>query len=121
MDIGDKLAKRFLIEYQDVSKVTRKYVNELGGKYSTYKTMCKDKEQGYDISANKNPLEQTFAILRDALSHMEEAMVYWSAAEAQSRFNNDFGCGVDALLTGHRSKCVSVMHQFPPLHSIYFL
>ena len=31
LDVGDKLAKRFLIEYQDVSKVTNKFFNELGG------------------------------------------------------------------------------------------
>ena len=41
------------------------------------KTTRKDKEQGYDISANNDPLEQKHTILRDALSHMEEATVYW--------------------------------------------
>ena len=60
-------------------------------------------------------------ILKNALSHMREETVYQVAAESQSRFNNDFGRGVDALVTGRRSKYVSAMHQFPPLHFIYFL
>ena len=55
LDIGDKLAERVLIEYQDVSKVTSKFVNELGGEYSMYKTMYKEKEKGYGICANNNP------------------------------------------------------------------
>ena len=71
MDISDELAKLVLIEYQDVSKVTSKFVNELGGEYSMYKTTYKEKEQGYGICANNNPSEQKFAICRDALSHMQ--------------------------------------------------
>ena len=55
-------------------------------------------------------------IFQDALSHMGEATVYRAAAEAQYWFNNDFGRGVDALVTGRRNKFVSAMHQFPPLH-----
>ena len=98
-----------------------KILNELGGEYSMSKITQKEKEQGYDICANKNPLEQKFTILRDALSHMVEATVYQSVAEAQYWFNNDFRRRVDALVTGRMSKCVSAMHQFPPLHSIYFL
>ena len=39
LDIVDKLAKRVLIEYQDVSKVKSKFVNELGGEYSMSKKM----------------------------------------------------------------------------------
>ena len=52
---------------------------------------------------------------------MEEATVYRAAAEAQSLFNSDLGRGVYALVTGRRSICVSAMHKFPLLHSIYFL
>ena len=70
---------------------------------------------------NNNPSEQTFAILWNALSHIGEATVYQAAAEAQSWFNNDFGRRVGALVTGRRSKCVSAVHQFPPMHYIYFL
>ena len=114
MDIGDELAKQVLIEYQDVSKVTCKFVNELGGEYSMTNTTRKEKKQGYGICKNNDPLEQNFAIFRDDLSHMGEATVYREAAKAQCRFNNDFGRGVDALVTRQRSKCVSVMHQFPP-------
>ena len=46
--------------------------------------------------------------------------MYRAAAEPQSRLNNDFGRGVDALVTVRRSKCVIKMHQFPPVHSICF-
>ena len=52
---------------------------------------------------------------------MGEAKVYQAPAEEQSRFNNDFGRRFDAVVTGLSSKCVSAMHQFPPLHSISFL
>ena len=62
LDIGDKLSKRVLIEYQDVSKLTSTSVNELGGEYSMSKTTRKDKEQGYDIRANNDPLEFFFNI-----------------------------------------------------------
>ena len=79
------------------------------------KTTRKEKEQGYGIHANENPWEQTFAIFWDALSHMGEDTVYQADAEAQYWFKNDFGCGVDALVTGCRSKCVRLMHQFSPL------
>ena len=34
LDIGDELAELVLIGYQDVSKVTSKFVNELWGEYS---------------------------------------------------------------------------------------
>ena len=95
--------------------------NELGGDYSISKTTPKENAQGYGICANNFPWKQYFAIFWDTLSRMGNAMVYREAAEAQSWFNNDFGCGVDALVTGRRSKYVSVMHQFHPLHSIYFL
>ena len=69
LDIGDKLSKRVLIEYQDVSKITIKFVNELGGEYIMSKRTRKEKEQGYNIRANNNPLEQEFAIIRNTLSH----------------------------------------------------
>ena len=121
LDIGDEIAERVLIEYQDVSKVTHRFVNELGGEYSTSKTTRKAKEQGYGICENNDPSEQIFAIFRDDLSHMGEATAYRTAAESPSRFNNEFVRRVDALVTGSRSKCVSAMHQFPPFHSIYFL
>ena len=41
LGIGDEIAERFLIEYQNFSKVTSKFVNELGGEYSIYRTTRK--------------------------------------------------------------------------------
>ena len=38
LDLGDELAERLLVEFQDTSKVTHYYVNNLGGKYSMSKT-----------------------------------------------------------------------------------
>ena len=105
-----------MIEYQDVSKVTSKFVNEFGGDYGISRTTYKEKEQGYGIYSNKDPSEIVFEIFRDALSHMGEAKVYRAAAEAHYQFNNNFGHWVDALVTVRRSKCVIAMHQFPPLH-----
>ena len=96
-------------------------LNELVGEYSMSKTTHKEKEQGYGICSNNDPSEQKIAIFRDDLSHMGEATVYQEAVESRSRLNNGFGCGLDVLVTGRSSKCVSAMHQFPPLHSIYFL
>ena len=54
-DLGDELVERLLAEFQDTSKVTHYYVNDLGGKYSTSKTTPKEKEHGYGIRANNNP------------------------------------------------------------------
>ena len=73
------------------------------------KTTPKEKEQGYGICANNDPSEINFAIFRDALSHMGNAYVYVAAAEAQSRGNNDWGLGVDYLVTGRKSKTVSIL------------
>ena len=56
-DLGDELAKQTLVEFQDTSKVTHYYVNDLGGKYSMSKTTPKEKEQGYSIRANNDPSE----------------------------------------------------------------
>ena len=67
------------------------------------KTTRKYKEQGYSICANNDLSEQKIAIFRDALSHMGEDTVYRAAVEALSWFNDDFGIGVDALVTGCRS------------------
>ena len=67
VDIGDKLAERLLVEFQDTSKVTHYYVNDLGVKYSMSKTTPKEKEQGYGIRANTDPSEQKIAIFRDSL------------------------------------------------------
>ena len=46
-DLGDELAERILVEFQDTSKVTHYYVNDLGVKNSMSKTTPKEKEQGY--------------------------------------------------------------------------
>ena len=54
LDIGDELAELVFIEYQDVSKVTINFVNELGGEYSISKKTRKEKEQGYGIFENNN-------------------------------------------------------------------
>ena len=109
LDLGDELTERLLVEFQDTSKVTNYYVNDLGGKYSISKTTPKEKEQGYGIRANNDPSERNFAIFRDALSHLGNASVYVAAAEAQSRGNNDWVIGVDSLVTGLKSKTVSVL------------
>ena len=42
-NLGDELAERILVEFQDTSKVTHYYVNDLGGKYSMSKTTPKEK------------------------------------------------------------------------------
>ena len=88
--------------------MTHYYVNDLGGKYSMSKTTPKEREQGYGIRANNDPSQRNFSIFRDALSHMGNASVYVAPAEAQSRGNNDWGIGVDSLVTGRKSKTVSV-------------
>ena len=111
LDLGDELSECLLVEFQDTSKVTHYYVNELGGKYSMSKTTHKEKDQGYIICANNDPSEQNFAIFRDALSHMGNASVYVAAAETQTRGNDDWGLGVDSLVTGRTSKNVSVLQQ----------
>ena len=41
LDLGDELAERILVEFQDTSKVTHYYVNDLGVKYSMSKTKPK--------------------------------------------------------------------------------
>ena len=43
LDLGDELTERLLVEFQDTSKVTHYYVNDLGGKYSMSKTTPKEK------------------------------------------------------------------------------
>ena len=73
------------------------------------KTTPKEKGQGYGINANNDPFERNFAIFRDALSHMGNASVYVAASEAQSQGNNDWGLGVDSLVTGRKSKTMSVL------------
>ena len=85
LDLGDELAERLLVEFQDTSKVTHYYVNDLGVKYSMSKTTPKEKKQGYGLRANNYPSERNFSIFRDALSRMVNTSVYISAAEAQSR------------------------------------
>ena len=109
LDLGDELEERLLVEFQDTSKVTHSYVDDLGGKYSMSKTTPKEKEQGYGIRANNDPSKRNFAIFRDSLSHMGNASVYVVTAEAQSRGYNDWVLGVDYLVTGHKSKTVSVL------------
>ena len=109
LDLGYELAERLLAEFQDTSKVTHYYVNDLRGKYSMPKTTPKEKEQGYGIRANNDPSERKFWIFRDALSHMGNASVYVSAAEAQLRGNNDWGIGADSLVTDRKSETMSVL------------
>ena len=53
--LGDELAERLLVEFQDTSKVTHYYVNNLGVSIASPKKHPKEKEQGYDIHANKDP------------------------------------------------------------------
>ena len=108
LDLGDELAEQLLVEFQDTSKVTHYYVNDLGGKYSMSKTTPKETEQGYGICASNDPYKQKFAIFRDTLSHMGNSYVYVAAAEAQSQGNNYWGLAEDYLVTGRKSKTVSV-------------
>ena len=84
LDLGDELAERMLVEYQDESKVMHYYINDLGGKYSMSKTSRKEKEDGYGIVPNNDASERNFAIFRDALQHMGNTSIYRAAAEAQS-------------------------------------
>ena len=108
LDLGDELAERILVEFQDPSKVMGFYINELDGKYSMNKTTAAEKKAGYNIVCVNDPSERNFAIFRDALSHMGNVVsIYRAAAEAQSRMNNDFGHNVDALVTGRSSTNVS--------------
>ena len=107
LDLGDELAERMLVEYQDESKVMHFYINDLGGKYSMSKTSRKEKEDGYGIVPNNDASERNFAIFRDALQHMGNASIYRAAAEAQSRMNNDYGRNINALVSGRSSKVVS--------------
>ena len=104
LDLGDEPTEQLLVEFQDTSKVTQYYVNDLGGKYSMSKTTPKEKEQGYVIHAKKDPSGRNFAIFRNALSHMGNDYVYIAAAEAQSWVNNDWVIGVESLVTGCKSK-----------------
>ena len=108
LDLGDELTERLLVEFQDTSKVTHCCVNGLGGKYSMSKTTPKEKKKGYSIRDNNDPSKRNFAIFRDDLSHMGNDSMYVAAAEAQSQGNNDWGLGVDSLVTGRKSKTVSV-------------
>ena len=73
------------------------------------KTTPKYKEQGYGIRANNDPSKRNFAIFRYALSHMGNDFVYVAAAEAQSQGNNDWRLGLNSLVTGCKSKTVSVL------------
>ena len=41
LHLGDEIAERLLVDFQDTSKVTHYYVNDLGGKYSKSKTTPK--------------------------------------------------------------------------------
>ena len=41
LDLCDELTEWLLVEFQDTSKVTHYYVNDLGGKYSMSKTTPK--------------------------------------------------------------------------------
>ena len=109
LDLGDELVERLLVEFQDTSKVTHYYVKDLGGNYSMSKTTPTEKEQGYGIRVNNDPSKRNVAIFRYALSQMGNASVYVAAAEAQSQGNNDWGLGVDSLVTGCNSKTVSVL------------
>ena len=59
-DLGDELAERLLVVFQDTFKVTHYYVNDLGGKYSMSKTTPKEKEQVYGIRDNNNPSKRFF-------------------------------------------------------------
>ena len=61
------------------------------------------------------------ACVQITIHQNKKNMVYPADVEAQSRFNSDFGRGVEALVTGRRSKFLSAMHKFPPLNLIYFL
>ena len=98
------------------------YVNKFKGKYRMSKTSRIEKEDGHGIYASNNPSEQNVAIFRDTLLHMGNASIYRGAAEAQSRYKDDFGRGVDALMTRGKSKHVStslslIVKIFHPCHS----
>ena len=89
------------------------YIDQFDGKYITRKTTATEKKVGYKIVCVNNPSERNFVIVRDALSHMENASIYRVVAKAQLRMNNNFGHNMDALVTGRSGTNVST-----PLFSV---
>ena len=65
-------------------------LNELGGEYRMSKKRVKGRNTDMEFMQINIQSDENVAICRDALSHMGDAKVYWAAAEAQYRFNNEF-------------------------------
>ena len=55
LDLGDKLTERLVVGYQDTLKVMRCYIDVLGGKYGTLKTIRKEKEAWDRVRTNNDP------------------------------------------------------------------
>eukprot|EP00957_Ditylum_brightwellii_P201433 15325599-Ditylum_brightwellii.AAC.2 len=88
----------------DTQKSTSDHLSADDGKLSWTKSTESKKEALLGICANNNPLEGLFAVLDNAISHMDHAGLDGAAGEGWSCFNNNMGHCIQTLVTGCRSK-----------------
>ena len=102
--LAQEIAITILTELRDPSKATSSYLSSIGGIYSWKKASDEMKEAGKNKMANNSVSESNHASSTQGLKTSGTIRIDHSAGEGQSRYNNDFGRGHQALITGKQSK-----------------
>ncbi len=102
--LAPEIAAAFLCEFRDKKKATWQYLSSADGPLSPknitdeYRESCRGKE------ATTNLSESTHACTTQSLKVSGMISLDRSVAEGQTRMNNDFGRGHEALVSGRKAK-----------------
>jgi hypothetical protein len=102
--LAQEIAITILTELRDPKKATSAYLSSIDGIYSWYNVSDEMKEAGKNKMANNSVSESNHASSTQGLKTSGTIRIDHSAGEGQSRYNNDFGRGHQALITGKQSK-----------------
>ena len=82
-----------------MTKATSVYLSSIGGKFSKSKLSDQDRMAGMNKDASNNILESNHASSTHSLKTSGTIRINSAAGEGQTRANNDFGRGHQAMVT----------------------
>ena len=116
--LAEVAACRFVVEFRDESKATAAYLNSIGGLKSRDKISIIERQANMGKDASNSISESLHASSTVGLRTCGTARLDHMAAEGQSRANNDFGRGHQALVTGRRAKSGVIVKEIGEFHKL---
>jgi hypothetical protein len=116
--LAEEAASTFLIEFRDPLKATSSYLSSVGGKYSISKISDDLRKAGLNKDASNSISESNHASSTHSLKTSGTIRLDSAAGEGQTRANNDFGRGHEALGTGRVGHSGKMERVYGAFHSL---